>query len=371
MKDDSADDNVRETSYKDAGVNIDAGNQAVERIKEHVALTFTPAVLRGLGSFASFFDIKDILKIYANPVMVQSADGVGTKIAIAEMAHDFSTIGEDLVSACANDIVVHGARPYTFLDYIANDTLDPRIVEELVAGMARACKRDGIALVGGETAEMPGTYTRGSHDLVGLITGFVDRKMIVDGSSVKPGDILLGIGSTGLHTNGYSLARKVLFQQAQMSLDDPVPVRRPGDSDTLKGALLAIHTSYVNPILGLLEAGSPFKALAHITGGGLLENVPRVLPTGVHAVFDPSTWVRPGIFDVIREKGNVPLLDMYRTFNMGIGLVIAVAPHEAASVSADLKKVLPSLPVAPIGQIAEGEGSTIILGVTTRRETTA
>lgn len=358
----------KETSYKDAGVDIDAGNQAVERIKTHVAATFTPAVLTGLGSFASFFDIKDILKLYADPVLVQSTDGVGTKIAVAEMAHDFSTIGEDLVSACANDIVVHGARPYTFLDYIANDTLDPHIVEALVAGMARACKRDGIAIVGGETAEMPGTYTHGSHDLVGLVTGFVDRKRIVDGSTVKPGDILLGIGSTGLHTNGYSLARQVLFHQAQLPLDTAVPVRRPGDPGTLQGALLTVHTSYVNPILGLLETGTPLKALAHITGGGLLENVPRVLPKTVHAVFDPSTWVRPGIFDLIREKGNVSLLDMYRTFNMGIGLVIAVAPQEAPPVEADLKQVLPGLPVSVIGRIEEGDGPTRILGVTAQRE---
>ncbi len=285
------------------------------------------------------------------------------------MAHDFTTIGEDLVSACANDIVVHGARPYTFLDYIANDKLDPSIVEDLVAGMARACKRDGIALVGGETAEMPGSYTPGSHDLVGLVTGFVDRKKIIDGSSVLPGDILLGIGSTGLHTNGYSLARAVLFQKAQLSLDAPVPVRRPGDPDTLKGALLTVHTSYVNPILGLLEAGSPIKALSHITGGGLLENVPRVLPKGVHASFDPASWVRPGIFDVIREKGNVPLVDMYRTFNMGIGLVIAVSPKEASSVREDLAKVFPTLPVTEIGRIEEGVSTTVIRGVTTKQET--
>ncbi|PKL13475.1 MAG: phosphoribosylformylglycinamidine cyclo-ligase [Spirochaetae bacterium HGW-Spirochaetae-8] len=347
--------------YASAGVDISAGNLAVEKIKGYAASTFNANVLAGLGSFASFYDLGPILREYRHPVLVQSTDGVGTKIAVVAMAKDFSTIGRDLLSACANDIVVHGAKPLTFLDYIANDRLDPDIVAEIVKGMAAGCREEGICLVGGETAEMPGTYLPGEHDLVGLITGVVERDKIIDGSTVAVGDIILGVASSGLHTNGYSLARKVLFEIGGLSLDTSIP-NEPGT--TLRTALCEPHANYTSGVLKLLEQGAPIKSMAHITGGGLLENVPRVLPKEMSACFDPASWPRQGIFTLIQELGLVSEHEMYRTFNMGIGLTIVVAP-EAAEETLRLMKTCFSLPVRRIGKVVAGDGATLIRGLNT------
>lgn len=344
--------------YKSAGVDIEAGNLTVEKIKEAAASTFSPAVLTGLGSFGAFYDVKELLQTYEHPVMVQSIDGVGTKIIVAAMAGNYTTIGRDLLSACANDIVVHGAKPHTFLDYIANDTLDPDIVAEIVKGMAAGCREEGISLVGGETAEMPGTYLPGEHDLVGIVTGFVEKDRIINGDGVTPGDCILGAASSGLHTNGFSLARKVLFEAAGLSIQDLLP----GTETTVGDALLAPHVNYTKAVLTLLDAGIPVKSMAHITGGGLIENVPRVLPEGTAAWFDPTAWDIPPLFSIIAEAGDISPKEMFRAFNMGIGLTVVVPAEWKEKALAVMKQTFP-VPVYEIGKILAGERRTVIAGV--------
>ena len=260
--------------YRSAGVDIDAGNEAIDRIKNKVRSIFSNNVLAGVGGFGSLFDLKPILKDYSDPVMVQSIDGVGTKTIIARKMNKFDTIGIDLVSACANDIVTMGARPLTFLDYIANDTLKPDIIEEIVNGMADACLDIGVSLVGGETAEMPDTYLPGEHDLVGIVTGVVNKKNIITGDSIRPGDAVLGLPSNGLHTNGYSLARKLFFDVGGYSVNDTIPEFE----ESVGLTLLTPHTNYTNHILTIIDNGIDIHGLAHITGGGIIENIPRVLP---------------------------------------------------------------------------------------------
>ncbi|MEC7729944.1 MAG: phosphoribosylformylglycinamidine cyclo-ligase, partial [Candidatus Neomarinimicrobiota bacterium] len=262
------------TNYKAAGVDIDAGNEAVARIKDEVKTTFTSNVLTGLGSFGSLYDLKPILESYNNPVMVQSIDGVGTKTIIARKLKKFDTIGMDLLSACANDILVMGARPLTFLDYIANDKLKPDIIEEIVSGMVKACKETGVSLVGGETAEMPDTYLPGEHDLVGVITGVMEKDKIITGESIKPGDVVLGLPSNGLHTNGYSLARKLFFEIGGYGVNDTIPELKKSVGLTL----LEPHINYTNHVFAVLDKDINVKGIAHITGGGLVENIPRILP---------------------------------------------------------------------------------------------
>lgn len=314
--------------YKSAGVNIDAGNEVVSRIKDKVKATFSPAVLTGIGSFGSFFDLSDIVRQYKNPVLVQSIDGVGTKMIVARMLGKFDTIGFDLVSACVNDIIVHGAKPLTFLDYIANDRLNPDIVEQIVGGMTEACAAIGVSLVGGETAEMPDTYLPGEHDLVGVVTGVVEKNRIINGENIQPGDLIIGINSSGLHTNGFSLARKLFFEIGQHRADE----FHPELSTTIGEALLTPHFNYANLVLGALNSGFAIKGMAHITGGGLPENLPRILPENCQAVIDKSSWVIPAIFQVMQRLGDIPLHEMYRTFNMGIGLVMIVPESESVGL---------------------------------------
>lgn len=343
--------------YASAGVDISAGNRVVEYIKEAVKSTYDEQVLFGVGSFASCYDMQVIAAQYRHPVLLQSVDGVGTKMIIARMMQDYSTIGRDLVSACANDIAVHGAKPITFLDYVATDRLDVLTVTTIVQGVAEACRETHISLVGGETAEMPGIYLRGEHDLVGMVSGIAERDEIVDGRSVSAGDVILAVGSTGLHTNGYSLARKALFETAHFSLEYQL-----SPTETLGSALLATHANYTNGILALLKRHAPVLSMAHITGGGLIENVKRVLPPHLSARFFPDKWERHPIFDLIQQSANISDVEMYRTFNMGIGLTVVVPFKEAHSVLKAMRDCFTE-PVWEVGVITEGEEGTRIEGV--------
>ena len=319
--------------YKSAGVDIKAGNEAVDRIKGQVKSTFTSNVLTGLGSFGSLYDLKPILKSYENPVMVQSIDGVGTKTIIARKLKKFDTIGVDLLSACSNDILVMGARPLTFLDYIANDRLKPEVIEKIVSGMVIACKDLGVSLVGGETAEMPDTYLPGEHDLVGVITGLVDKEKIITGEKISPGDVVLGLPSSGLHTNGYSLARKLFFEIGEYDVNDTIPKLEKSVGLTL----LEPHINYTNHVFALLDTGIDVKGIAHITGGGLIENIPRILPNGVGVDIQKTSWPVLPVFDVMQSLGNVDENEMFRAFNMGIGIVFIVSPNDVKAVQDILK----------------------------------
>lgn len=332
--------------YKSAGVDIEAGNEAVSRIKNAVERTFSPNVLTSIGSFGAMYDLKSLVSDYKHPVLVQSIDGVGTKMMVAKMMQKFDTIGMDLVSATTNDIIVLGAKPLTLLDYIANDKLNPDIVEKIVVGMAAACRDCGISLVGGETAEMPGTYLPGEHDLVGVITGVVEKDKAILGHNIKSGDVLLAFASSGLHTNGYSLARKLFFDVGRHKVDTYLDDLH----ETVGEALLSPHINYTNPVLGLLDKNIPIKGMAHITGGGLLENLPRILRANTAVeVRKDSCPVLP-VFKVLQQIGKLPDSESYRTFNMGIGLVMIVAPDVVEKV-----KAAATLPVYEIGHVIEGK----------------
>ena len=339
--------------YKSAGVDIDAGNEAVDRIKGGVRSTFTSNVLTGLGSFGSLYDLKPILEQYENPVMVQSIDGVGTKTIIARKMGKFDTIGIDLLSAAANDILVMGARPLTFLDYIANDRLKPDIIEEIVSGMVKACRDTGVSLVGGETAEMPDTYLPGEHDLVGVITGVVEKDKIITGENIQPGHVVLGLPSNGLHTNGYSFARKLFFEIGGYDVNDTIPELEKSVGLTL----LEPHINYTNHVFAALGAGIDIKGIAHITGGGLVENIPRILPNRCGVEIQKGSWPSIPVFDVMQSIGNVDEDEMCRAFNMGIGMVSIVDSNDVNSV----KDVLSELtPVYEIGTVVSVEGVSIV-----------
>ena len=340
--------------YKSAGVNIDAGNEAVNRIKDGVKSTFTSNVLTGLGSFGSLYDLKPILDNYDNPVMVQSIDGVGTKTIIARKLGKFDTIGIDLLSAAANDILVMGARPLTFLDYIANDKLNPETVEEIVSGMVKACKSTGVSLVGGETAEMPDTYLPGEHDLVGIITGVVEKEKIITGENIKPGDVLLGLPSNGLHTNGYSFARKLYFEIGGYDVNDTIPELEKSIGLTL----LEPHINYTNHVFATLDAGIDVKGIAHITGGGLVENIPRILPDGCGVEIQKGSWPNIPVFNVMQSIGDVDDDEMYRAFNMGIGMTFIVSSDDIGAVSGALKDLTD---VYEIGSVVNAENKVLLV----------
>jgi phosphoribosylformylglycinamidine cyclo-ligase len=316
--------------YKSAGVDIEAGNEAVRRIKSHVARTHSPAVLTGLGAFGSLFSLRDAISGMRDPVMVQSTDGVGTKTLVAAMAGRYENLGRDLVAAVAGDIAVMGARPLTFLDYLGLHKIEPAIVEELVRGMSAACAESGIALVGGETAEMPSVYAPGDLDVVGFVTGVVDRDHLLTGANIVEGDVLYGVSSSGLHTNGWSLARKLLFEINKFDIHEP---QRELDGSSLADILLEPHANYVTPIRRALDAGIPIKGMAHITGGGLIENVPRILPEGLGAAIDRTTWTPQHIFTWLQRLGNINDEEMHRVFNMGVGLVVIAPPGHTATLT--------------------------------------
>ena len=317
-------------SYKDAGVNIDEADRAVGSIRKMARATFTKGVLTDIGSFGGCFQLPKMKR----PVLVSSVDGVGTKLKIAFATGRHDTIGEDLVNHCVNDIAVQGAVPLFFLDYLATGKLDARVAAEVVKGMARGCTANGCALIGGETAEMPGMYQDGEYDLAGTIVGVVEKAKILTGAKVKEGDPLLALASTGLHTNGYSLARKLLFEVAQYSHDAHIPEL----GAVLGDELLRVHRSYLKPIQTLAKAGS-LAAAAHITGGGITDNLPRVLPKGLSAMIDTGTWQPPALFELLRGIGQVPEDDWRRTFNLGVGMIFVVPQEKLAAAHRALKRL--------------------------------
>jgi phosphoribosylformylglycinamidine cyclo-ligase len=315
--------------YKSAGVDIDAGNETVRRIRALARSTFTSGVLSEIGSFGGLFQIEP--GRFREPVLVASADGVGTKLKLAFLTGRNRSVGADLVNHCINDILVQGAEPLFFLDYLATGQLTPAIAEEIVGGIASACRDNGCALLGGETAEMPGFYASGEYDLAGFIVGIVDRERLINGRTILVGDVLVGIPSSGLHTNGYSLARRIVFDRLGLSVDTRVPEL----GRTIGEALMEPHRSYLPYIQPLLDGGR-IKGMAHITGGGITENLPRVLPHGTAAVVDVAAWEVPPVFTWLQRSGNVPPDDMRRTFNMGIGLIIVTARDKAEALIDEL-----------------------------------
>ncbi|HEU5255154.1 MAG TPA: phosphoribosylformylglycinamidine cyclo-ligase [Vicinamibacterales bacterium] len=308
--------------YKAAGVDIDAGNETVRRIRGLARSTFTSGVLSDIGSFGGLFRLEP--GRYRDPVLVASADGVGTKLKVAFLARRHDTIGADLVNHCVNDILVQGAEPLFFLDYLATGQLSPKVAESIVGGIAAACRENGCALLGGETAEMPGFYGEGEYDVAGFIVGAVDRSRLITGRAIAIGDLLVGVPSSGLHTNGYSLARRVIFERLRLDVSSYVAEL----SGTVGDALLEPHRSYLPMIQPLLDAGR-IKGMAHITGGGITDNLPRVLPHGTAALIDRSAWTVPPIFAWLQQSGSIPEDDMLRTFNMGIGLIIVTGRDHA------------------------------------------
>jgi phosphoribosylformylglycinamidine cyclo-ligase len=335
--------------YQEAGVDIEAGNETVRRIRSLARSTFTPAVLSEIGSFGGLFRLDR--DRYEAPVLVSSADGVGTKLKVAFMTGRHDTVGADLVNHCVNDILVQGAEPLFFLDYLATGRLSPVVAEQIIGGVARACRENGCALIGGETAEMPGFYADGEYDIAGFIVGVVEQSRIVDGRTVTPGDVLIGLPAAGLHTNGYSLARRVFFEVAGWRPETFVSELQSTAGD----ALLAPHRSYLPFIRPLLQR-SWARGLAHITGGGLTENLPRMLPDGCAVEIDPRTWTVPPIFQVLQELGRISIDEMFRTFNMGIGLVVACEAAKSGEVIAAIAEA--GEPGARrIGTVVRGAGT--------------
>jgi phosphoribosylformylglycinamidine cyclo-ligase len=317
-------------TYKDAGVDIEAGNSFVNMIKPLVKSTFRPEVMAEIGGFGGLFSLN--ASKYKNPVLVSGTDGVGTKLKLAFMADCHDTVGIDLVAMCVNDIIVQGAEPLFFLDYLATGRLLPEKAAQVVRGIADGCRQAGCALIGGETAEMPGFYSDGEYDIAGFTVGVVDRENIIDGSSIAVGNRLIGIASSGLHSNGFSLARKLVFERLGLSINAPFP----GTARTVAEELLTPTRIYVRSVLNLLK-DFRINGIAHITGGGLLENIPRILPRGCQATIHLNTWNRPVLFNVLQEAGNVERDEMYRAFNMGIGMVLSVSENEAEDIIDRLK----------------------------------
>jgi phosphoribosylformylglycinamidine cyclo-ligase len=317
--------------YADAGVNIAVADAAKQRIRHHASRTFTSGVLGGIGSFGALFALDT--KKWKEPVLVSSADGVGTKLKVAMAMKVHSTVGGDLVNHCINDILVQGAEPLFFLDYLAMGKLEPEVVEQLVEGMSRSCRKAGCALIGGETAEMPGFYPPGEYDLAGFIVGAVERKKLLTGKNVKPGDALFALPSAGLHTNGYSLARKLVFDVAKLKPD--TYVAEVGNK--IGAELLKPHLCYAPALKNIIARGW-VSALAHITGGGIPGNLPRVLPSGVKAVVDLDSWPIPSIFKYLAKVGSIETDELLQSFNMGIGMILVVPPANVKSVEADLKR---------------------------------
>ncbi|MBI1424522.1 MAG: phosphoribosylformylglycinamidine cyclo-ligase [Gammaproteobacteria bacterium] len=331
-------------SYRDAGVDIDAGGELVERIKPYAKQTLRPGVLGGLGGFGALFELD--LNKYRQPLLVAGTDGVGTKLKLALQLQKHDTIGIDLVAMCVNDLIVQGAEPLFFLDYYATGALSVDVASEVIKGIADGCLQSGAALIGGETAEMPGMYHANDYDLAGFCVGVVDKDKLIDGSQVQAGDVMLGLASSGPHSNGYSLIRKIIeHSKADLAADF--------HGKTLGEVLLEPTRIYVKPLLSLF-AQANVKALAHITGGGLLENIPRVMPENTVAMIDASSWTRPPVFDWLQSAGNVADMEMYRTFNCGIGMVLMVSEQEVTTAVDFLNTQ--GIDTRVIGKITKGQG---------------
>jgi len=330
-------------AYARAGVDVDLGNRLKCRIQQLVTQTHGPQVLGKIGGFGGLFRVQ--FSGMRDPVLVASIDGVGTKLKIAFATNKHDTVGADLVNHCVNDIAALGARPLFFLDYIGCEKLQPRLFDQLIRGFSRACRAAGCALIGGETAQMPGMYRKGEYDLAGCIVGVVDRVKIIDGSKIKPGDVILGLAANGLHTNGYSLARKILFETMQLKINS----RLPGSRSTVGAELLRVHKNYQS-LLAKVPSGI-IKGLAHITGGGLIDNLPRILPKNCDAMIETKSWRVPRIFQILQRNGDVDLAEMYQVFNMGIGMVAILAERDAT-------RTMSILHAKRIGFIERGSGKT-------------
>lgn len=304
--------------YRDAGVDIEKAERALENVRQLAESTFSRGVLAGVGSFGAAYRLAG----FRDPVLVSSVDGVGTKLKVAMLAGRHDTVGEDLVNHCVNDIAVQGARPLFFLDYFATACLDARVLRQVIEGLTRACRQNGCALIGGETAEMPGMYAPGEYDLAGFIVGAVERRRLVTGQAIRAGDCLVALPSTGLHTNGYSLARKLLFEVAGYNVDTYLPEL----GCTVGQELLKVHRSYLGVLCALHKRGL-LRGAAHITGGGITDNTPRMLPAGLAAEIDTASWNPPPIFRLLRRLGNIPEDDWRRTFNLGVGMIVAMSPR--------------------------------------------
>jgi len=332
-------------SYSDAGVDIDVATHATDRIKDLARTTFNQRTLSEIGSFGGMFD--GAFPKLAEPVLVASADGVGTKLKIAFATGVHNTVGADLVNHCVNDILVQGARPLFFLDYIATGKLSSDVVARVIEGVADGCRENGCVLLGGETAEMPGVYGEGEYDIAGFIVGVVDKQKIIDGKKITEGDVLLALPSVGLHTNGYSLARKLFFEVAGYTPETQVS----NIGMTAGEALLQPHVSYLCPLEGLLDSGV-IKGLAHITGGGLIDNIPRILPEGTAVQIEKGSWPILPVFELMQRLGNVTEREMYRTFNMGVGMVIVCTPSDKDEIKAHVER---NQACYEIGRVIQGQ----------------
>lgn len=341
-------------TYKRAGVDIEKGGRAVKLMKESIRSTFRPEVLTEIGGFAGLFAFNK--GKYREPVLVSATDGVGTKLKIAQTLNKHDTVGIDLVAMCVDDIVCYGAEPLFFLDYIACGKLIPEKIAEIVEGIAEGCKQAGCALLGGETAEMPGFYADNEYDLAGFAVGVVEKSKIIDGSRIVEGDIILGLASSGLHSNGYSLVRQVLLEEAKLKFTD-IPV----GLNTSLGNELIIPTRIYTPSLFAILPQCEIHGLAHITGGGLVENTPRILPRNLDAAIDSSAWQAQPIFGLIQERGGIDFLELYRTFNMGIGMVIILSRQEITRATKILVKS--GEKVYRIGEIIKGKGKVVLSGL--------
>jgi phosphoribosylformylglycinamidine cyclo-ligase len=344
-------------TYRDAGVDIEAGNALAKTYLQQMRRTFGPQVLQNEGGFAGLYRLREAPGLFerkiSDPLLVSATDGVGTKLKLAFALDRHDTVGIDLVAMSVNDILVQGAEPLFFLDYVATGRVEERVLEEVVAGVAEGCRQTGCALLGGETAELPGFYADGEYDLAGFAVGVVERRRLVTGAEIEPGDVILGLASSGLHSNGYSLARKALLEAAGYGLDETLPAL----GEPLGQALLRPTRIYAQAVLRALrvyKVKRPVKAMAHITGGGLVENLPRVLPQGCDAALSTGRWTRPPIFDLIRDAGGVAEEEMYRVFNMGIGFVLVASAHFAPAIAARLAAAGET--VQPIGTIVRGTG---------------
>lgn len=355
---------MKSNSYKDSGVDIEKGAAFASGIYDYMRRTFDERVIENPGGFAALFsldyDKRLFRRRYRKPVLVASTDSVGTKLKIAFMTARHNTVGIDLVAMCANDILVQGAEPLFFLDYIGCSALEPEVHTRLVAGISEGCRQADCALLGGETAELPGFYKRGEYDVAGFVVGIVEKPRLITGSKVRSGDLLVGLPSSGIHSNGYSLVRKIFFEQQKMSPDDSLA--EFGIDRTLADELLEPTRIYVRPVrkaLNYYRVKQTVRGIAHITGGGLVDNIPRMLPEGCAAEVDPSLWHCPRIFQVVQKLGKISTEEMYHVFNMGIGLVLAVSPYYAESVVRKLRKA--GEEAAIIGRVSPGKRTVTIL----------